>query len=124
MERRKLKGVYKNKRGELCEEEFECNYFPDAEETYKHLLDSFNEEEKRRYEDNPKVQDIRTFVSAEWGIAKGVNYCDFLKISIMALKDSKGYYDRVRCTRCGRIKRRYSLDSRELKNIKCKVQEV
>ena len=111
-EQRLLKGKYKDKDGEY-EEKFMCDYDPDAEKTYKETLKFFNS-------DLHEWETERFFISAEWIDNEKEFYCDFQKSNAGTLKDGIGYYDRVVCIHCGKVRRRRRIDSSDIKKIICK----
>lgn len=119
-----LKGKHKSN-DIITEEEFEATYYEDetAFDTYKRIIESFNEEELRRKEENKNyITNIRTPISAEWG-GEGIIYCLFQKQNCGTLKDSKGYYDKCKCVLCGRIRKRRNIDSSDISKIICKTDK-
>jgi hypothetical protein len=112
-ERKMLKGWYSDTEHENREEEFEWNYEEKALSAYKKAINYFNE--TLRPGEFP-----RTALKAEWVEESKSNfYCEFEKENFITKKDSRGYYDKMKCIYCGKIKKRYSLEGYELKNVAC-----
>lgn len=112
-EKRTLRGTYTDSSGEQTEE-FSYEYSEDALEVYKSVIEQFND--GLRPNEKP-----RTAIKAEWvEDGKKDYFCDFRKVSLMTLKDSKGYYDRVKCVHCGKIRRRYGIGNPKYEKVRCK----
>ncbi len=110
VERKQLKGVFKTEEG-ISNEQLELDYQEDPMKAYTKIIEFFNNT-LRPYEKR------RTVISAEWVKEKSNYYCDFEKTNMFTLKDSKGYYDRMKCKNCGKVRRRYGLN--ESPKVKCK----
>jgi hypothetical protein len=123
-EKRLLQGKFEcNKK--INEEEFEYYYDNDisAFEVYQKIIGDFNNEElKRNMKDKKYPVFLRKALSANW-FDSVIKYCDFKKVSIHSLKDSKGYYDLTKCVNCGRKRRRRYIDSSDISNIICRTDK-
>ena len=117
VERRMINGIYEDEQGLKHSEEFMTDYFENAFEVYKEIIEYFNNT-LISYESRRKA------ISAEWFNETKEFFCEFIKTNSGTLKDSVGFYDRVKCVHCGKVKRRRRIDSSDIQKIKCKVLEL
>ena len=79
----------------------------DPEENYKHLLEIYNEQEKYRYGEKAV---LRTFVSITLSDDQMfVKYCNFQKVNLVTQGDKDGTFDLMKCTVCGKRRKRRTL---------------
>jgi hypothetical protein len=107
--------------GELVEEEITINAKDDLFEAYKQVVEDYNRVERERKSEIPDyIVDLREAIKIVEIVETQAVNCFFTKISSVSLEDSQGIYDKVKCLKCGRIRKRYGLISPQ---IYCKVQE-